>query len=82
MQTILATTITAVCGLIGIVYTARMNHNKTVLTLEKQLAVISEQIKELTREVREHNDFAHRVPVLEQKIKSVSQRIDTLERRP
>lgn len=82
MQTILATTITAICGLIGIVYTARMNHNKTVLALEKQLAVISEQIKELTREVREHNDFAHRVPVLEQKIKSVSQRIETLERRP
>jgi TolA-binding protein len=42
-------------------------------------AVTKEQIKELTREVRLHNDFATRIPVLEREIESLKDRVASLE---
>lgn len=44
-------------------------------------AVTDTRLDELTREVREHNQFAHRVPVLEEQIKVANHRIDDLERK-
>lgn len=44
-------------------------------------AVVDERIAELTREVREHNNFARRMPVVEEQIKVVNHRLDDLERR-
>ena len=43
-------------------------------------AVTDTRLDELTREVREHNHFANRVPVLEEQIKVANHRIDDLER--
>lgn len=45
----------------------------------KAQAVTETRLDELTREVREHNNFAHRVPVLEEQIKVANHRIDDLE---
>ena len=42
-------------------------------------AVTDVKLSELTREVREHNNFAQRVPVLEEQIKVANHRIDDLE---
>lgn len=42
-------------------------------------AVTDVKLSELTREVREHNNFAQRVPVLEEQIKVTNHRIDDLE---
>ena len=47
----------------------------------KSQAVTETRLDELTREVREHNHFAQRVPVLEEQIKVANQRIDDLEER-
>lgn len=47
--------------------------------LEKHQAVTDTKIEELTREVREHNNFAKRVPVLEEKISVANHRIADLE---
>ena len=47
----------------------------------KAQAVIDTRLDELTREVREHNHFARRVPVLEEQIKVANHRIDNLERK-
>lgn len=44
-------------------------------------AVTDTRLAELTREVREHNHFARRVPVLEEQIKVANHRIDDLERK-
>ncbi len=44
-----------------------------ILSNSKHDAVIDEKITELTREVREHNDFARRVPVLEDKVERLEQ---------
>ena len=46
----------------------------------KSQAVTDTKLEELTREVREHIDFAHRVPVLEEQIKVANHRIDDLEK--
>ena len=45
----------------------------------KQQAVTDTKLDELTREVREHNDFASRVPILEEQMKVVNHRISDLE---
>lgn len=42
-------------------------------------AVTEAKIEELTREVREHNNFARRMPVVEEKISVINHRIDDLE---
>ena len=45
----------------------------------KQQAITDTKLEELTREVREHNDFARRVPVVEEQIKVMNHRISDLE---
>lgn len=47
----------------------------------KAQAVTDTRLDELTREVREHNNFVRRVPVLEEQIKVANHRIDNLERK-
>ena len=50
-----------------------------LISNSKSQAVVEEQVKELTREVREHNNFAKRVPVVEEQLKVVNRRIADLE---
>lgn len=45
----------------------------------KTQAVTDTKLEELTREVREHNNFARRVPVMEEQIKVINHRIEDLE---
>lgn len=50
-----------------------------LLSNGKAQAVTDERISELTREVREHNNFAKRMPVVEEQIKVINHRIEDLE---
>ena len=50
-----------------------------LLSNQKTQAVTETKIEELTREVREHNNFAKRVPVVEEQIKVINHRIEDLE---
>ena len=50
-----------------------------LISNQKSQAVTETKIEELTREVREHNNFARRVPVLEEQIKVANHRIQDLE---
>ena len=50
-----------------------------LLSNQKAQAVTETKIDELTREVREHNNFARRVPVLEEQMKVANHRIEDLE---
>ena len=45
----------------------------------KSQAVMETKVEALTREVREHNNFAKRMPVVEEQIKVINHRIDDLE---
>lgn len=50
-----------------------------IVSNTKRQAVADTKIEELTREVREHNNFARRMPVVEEKIKVINHRLDDLE---
>lgn len=47
-------------------------------TLERHQEVYDNKIAELTREVREHNNFARRVPVIEQRVDDLTKRVDLI----
>ena len=50
-----------------------------LISNQKSQAVTDTKLEELTREVREHNNFARRVPVMEEQIKVINHRIEDLE---
>ena len=50
-----------------------------LISNQKAQAVTETRLNELTREVREHNNFARRMPVVEEQIKVINHRIDDLE---
>jgi uncharacterized protein YlxW (UPF0749 family) len=71
--------IVGVLALIGVMITNNSSNKKMQNEMRTAQAVTDERIDELTREVRTHNDFASRIPVLEEKIKTVNRRISDLE---
>ena len=79
MEGIIAAVITGVLSLIGVVISNIAANAKMAKELEKAQAVTDTKIEELTREVREHNNFAKLVPVLEEKAKVADHRISDLE---
>lgn len=67
-ESIIVALITASVTLVGV-----------LISNSKAQAVSKEKIEELTREVREHNNFARRMPVVEEQIKVINHRISDLE---
>ena len=78
-ETILVALITGGLSLLGVIITSNKTTRDVEVKLDKQQAVTETRLEELTREVREHNNFARRVPVLEEQIKVVNGRIAELE---
>lgn len=68
METIVAALVTGGITLLGV-----------LIANGKAQAVTDTKLKELTREVREHNGFAQRMPVVEEQIKVINHRISDLE---
>ena len=68
-ETIITAIITGALTLLGV-----------LVSNSKTQAVTATRLDELTREVREHNNFARRMPVVEEQIKVINHRIDDLER--
>ena len=79
MATIIASVITGGLALIGVIITNLLSHRKTENSIQTAQAVTDTKIEELTREVREHNNFARRMPVVEEQIKVLNHRISDLE---
>lgn len=68
-----------IVGIVSAVISARATGNDVQKRMEIQMAVMDTRLAELTREVRKHNNFAERVPVLEEQIKVANHRIQDLE---
>lgn len=68
METVIAAVITGAITLVGV-----------LIANSKTQAVMETKVDELTREVREHNNFAKRMPVVEEQIKVINHRIEDLE---
>lgn len=71
--------VTSLLTLVGVVISNNRSKADVQNKLEIGQAVTDTKIDELTREVREHNGFARRIPVLEEQMKVANHRIDDLE---
>ena len=80
MEAIVVALITGGLSLLGVVITTTSGNRKMQNQLEKSQAVTDTKLDELTREVREHNGFARRMPVVEEQIKVINHRIADLEK--
>lgn len=80
-EAIIVAIITGCVSLVGTVSTVLMTSKKTDEHLKISQAVTDTKIDNLTREVREHNNFARRMPVLEEQMKVANHRIEDLERK-
>lgn len=93
---IIAALITGTLSLLGTVYTAKRQHDKTITevkaqmqiqdvklaaAMEKYQAVTDVKLDELTREVRKHNGFAETVPKLEIRMEEMDRRLQKLEQK-
>ena len=68
VESVVVAIITGVLTLIGV-----------LISNSKSQAVMETKVNELTREVREHNNFAKRMPVVEEQLKAANHRIADLE---
>lgn len=75
----LASVLGSLIGLVGVIVTNSRANEKMLMTMQTSQAVTDEKIENLTREVREHNNFAKRVPVLEEQVKGLDRRLSGLE---
>ena len=78
-EAIVTALITGGLSLIGVVVTCVATSKKSEKATAVAQAVTDTKIEELTREVRAHNNFAQRMPVVEHEIKVINHRIEDLE---
>ena len=78
-EAVLAAMISGGLSLLGVMVTGLATTRKNENTVRVAQAVTDTKIEELTREVREHNGFARRMPVVEEQIKVINHRIEDLE---
>jgi uncharacterized membrane protein YecN with MAPEG domain len=79
LESIISALVAGGLTLIGTVLTVSSGQKKTEQKLQTAQAVTDCKIDELTREVRLHNNFAQRVPVIEEQVKVINHRIADLE---
>ena len=78
-EAIIVALITGGLSLTGVVITCLATAKKNETAMKVSQAVIDTKIDELTREVRLHNGFAQRMPVVEEQIKIINHRLTDLE---
>ncbi len=78
-ESMLSAIITGCMSLVGVIMSNIMSARKNGEAIRTAQAVTDAKLEELTREVREHNHFARRMPVVEEQIKVINHRIGDLE---
>ena len=81
MESIIPALITGGLALIGVIVT-NLNSNRSIENkLATSQAVTDTKLDNLTEEVKKHNNFASRMPVVEEQIKAINHRLDDVEKR-
>ncbi len=75
---IITSVISGLVTIIVTVITVLQTNNKTNITIEKKMAVMDTKLETLTNEVRRHNDFAQRIPVTENDIRTLYHYVDEI----
>lgn len=79
-EAIIVAIITGGLSLIGVIVSNNRTTQSMDAKLDKQQAIMDTKLEELTREVRMHNNFAQKIPVMEEQIKVANHRIEDLEK--
>lgn len=79
-EAVVVALITGGLSLAGVVITCMATAKKNETTMKVSQAVTDTKIDELTREVRLHNGFAEKIPVMQEQIKVINHRLTDLER--
>lgn len=79
MEAIIAAAVTGALTLLGTIITVLATNKKTEQSIKVSQAITDTKLEALTREVREHNNFARRMPVVENDIKTLYKRLDKIE---
>lgn len=79
MNNIIVALITGGLALIGVILSNKSTENKIQQQILTNQAVTDTKLEELTREVREHNNFAKRMPVVENEIEHIEKEIQSLQ---
>ena len=74
-----AAVVVGLLSLVGVMISNNRANSKMQNDIKTAQAVTDERISELTREVRMHNDFARRIPVIEEQLKVANHRVSDLE---
>lgn len=80
-EAIIVALITGAVSLVGTVMTVLMTSRKTEENMKVSQAVTDTKLDNLTREVRQHNNFAQKIPVIEEQIRVINHRIEDLEKK-
>ncbi len=78
-EAILVALISGGLSLLGVILSNAATARKTEAKIQTSQAVTDTKLEELTREVRMHNNFARRMPVVEEQIKVINHRLADLE---
>ena len=79
METIITGVITGGLALIGVIITSLTNHKTIENTLKINQAVMDTKLETLTDEVRKHNNFAVRVPIIEKDIEYLKHEVEEIK---
>jgi alpha-acetolactate decarboxylase len=79
-EAVLVALITGGLSLAGVIITCIVSNQNIEKKLEIAQAVTDTKLEELTREVRQHNNFAQRMPVVENEIKHINGEIKSIEK--
>lgn len=78
-EAIIVAVITGGLSFLGTLITVIFTNQRTVNSMQTDMAVMNQRLDDLTQEVREHNNFARRMPVVEEQIKTIQSRLNDLE---
>ena len=80
-SSIIVSVITAIATIVTVIINTKASNKEIQHKIETQQAVFETKLESLTTEVREHNNYARRMPVVEEQIRVINHRLTDLERK-
>ena len=78
---IIVAVVSGIAAIATVIINVKASNEKMTAKLEQSLAVMETKLDNVISEVREHNNFARRMPVVEEQIKVINQRLESLEKK-
>lgn len=78
---IIVAIVTGLASILAVVINVKASNREMAAKLERTQAVMETKLDNLITEVREHNNFAKRMPVVEEQIKAINHRLEDLEKK-